>query len=102
MSDSDLIGEIRLFPYSFVPRGWLPCNGQLLDTSRNTALFSIIGTTWGGNGTTQFALPDLNARAAMGAGSDPDTQLGNKLGDAQVYLDSTTLPPHSHTLNPAL
>ena len=62
------IGELRLFPYNFAPRGWASCNGQLLPIAQYTALFSLLGTNYGGNGTTTFALPDLRGRAPIGVG----------------------------------
>jgi microcystin-dependent protein len=65
------IGEIRLFPYNFSPRGWAFANGQLLPIAQNTALFSLLGTTYGGDGRTNFALPDLRGRAPIGAGQGP-------------------------------
>lgn len=96
MSDSDLIGEIRLFPYNYVPRGWLPCNGQSLDPSHNSALFAVIGAAWGGDGSTSFNLPNLNARAAIGAYAGQ--RLGTYDGHEQVTVTGDQLPPHNHTL----
>jgi microcystin-dependent protein len=66
------VGEIMLFAGNFAPQGWAICAGQLLPISQNTALFSILGTTYGGNGQTTFALPDLRGRAPIGAGQGPD------------------------------
>ena len=62
------VAEIRMFPFNFAPKGWLPCDGRLIPISQNTALFSLLGTTYGGNGQSNFALPDLNGRTPMGAG----------------------------------
>ncbi len=70
MSDQYL-GELRLFPYNFAPLGWAFCNGQILPISQNTALFSLLGTTYGGNGTTTFALPDLRGRVPITSGQGP-------------------------------
>lgn len=66
-----LLGEIRMFAGNFAPRGWAMCNGQLLSINQNTALFSILGTTYGGDGKTTFALPDLRGRAPIGQGAGP-------------------------------
>jgi len=96
------IGEIRLLPYEFAPRGWALCDGQLLPISQNTALFSIIGTTYGGNGTTTFALPDLKGRVAPGAGRGPGLQnweLGEKNGTDSVTLTAAEMPQHYHSLH---
>ncbi len=65
------LGEIRLFPYTFAPRGWAFCNGQILSVSQNTALFALIGTFYGGDGRTTFALPDLRGRVAVSSGQGP-------------------------------
>jgi microcystin-dependent protein len=96
------IGEIRTVGFNFAPRGWALCDGQLLSIAQYTALFSILGTTYGGNGTTNFALPDLRGRAPMHQGQGPGLSardLGDSLGSANVTLLSTELPAHSHTLN---
>ncbi len=95
------IGEIKLVPYGFAPRGWAACNGQLLPINQNQALFSILGTTYGGNGSTNFALPNLVARAPVGAGQGPGLSsytLGQASGQASVTLGSAELPPHTHDL----
>lgn len=97
MSDSDLIGEIRLFPYDFVPVDWLPCNGQALDPNRYPALFAIIGTSWGGDGQTTFCAPNLNHRAGMHVAAG-QIALGQLVGSETANLNYTHLPPHSHTL----
>jgi len=95
------IGEIMTVPYNFAPRNWAYCAGQLLAISQNTALFSLIGTFYGGNGQTTFALPDLRGRAAMGAGQGPgltSRTLGEVGGTENVTLLSTQMPMHTHTL----
>ena len=77
------IAEIRVFPYNFAPINWAMCNGQLLPISQNTALFSILGTTYGGNGTTDFALPNLSGRTVVGTGQGTgltDRNLGSAYG----------------------
>ena len=103
LSADPLIGEVGLFAGNFAPRSWAFCNGQLLQISQHTALFSIIGTTYGGDGRTTFALPDLQGRAAMGPGSGPGLStrsLGQRLGDEQVTLAESTMPSHDHTRPP--
>lgn len=96
------LGEIRLFAPNFAPRNWALCNGQLLPISTNQALFAILGTTYGGNGTTNFALPDLRGRTAVGEGSGPGLSpytLGQKTGTATTKLTANQLPPHNHTVS---
>jgi microcystin-dependent protein len=98
MSDP-FIAEIRIFTGDFAPRGWAFCHGQLLSIAQNTALFSLLGTTYGGNGTTNFALPDLRGRAAVGAGQGPglsNRSLGAQGGSEK--LTAAQIPAHSHTL----
>jgi microcystin-dependent protein len=98
------IGEIRLFGGTFAPNGWALCNGQLLPIAQYTALFSIIGTYYGGDGRTNFALPDLRDRVPMHAGQGPGLSsrpLGSQGGAAQVSLDFQQLPAHSHGVNAA-
>lgn len=93
------LGEIRLFPYNFAPRGFAYCNGQLLPIAQNTALFSLLGTTYGGNGQTTFALPDLRGRLAVSSGQGPglsDYGLGQTGGDEAVTLDQSQTPAHNH------
>ncbi len=93
------LGELRLFPYTFAPRGWAFCQGQLLPIAQNTALFSLLGTTYGGNGQTTFALPDLRGRAPIsagqGSGLSPYT-LGEVGGTETVTLINNQMPQHSH------
>jgi microcystin-dependent protein len=95
------IGEIRLFGGNFAPVNWALCNGQLLPISSYSALFSLIGTTYGGNGVTNFALPDLRGRVPVGEGQGPGLSLrviGEMAGVESVTLLSTNLPAHSHPL----
>ena len=95
------VAEIRIFPFNFAPRGWALCNGQLMPISQNTALFSLLGTTYGGNGSSNFALPNLQGRAAMhpgqGQGLTPRT-LGETGGSDTVTLLQSEIPVHTHTL----
>jgi microcystin-dependent protein len=101
-AQNQFVGEIRLFPYNFVPKGWAKCEGQLLPISQNTALFSLLGTTYGGNGTTNFALPDLRDRMAIGAGQSPglsSIDLGQSDGNSTITLTSANLPAHTHSVD---
>ncbi|MEM1124712.1 MAG: tail fiber protein [Bacteroidota bacterium] len=94
------LGEIVMFGGNFAPRGWAFCNGQLLPINQYQALFSILGTTYGGDGRTTFALPELRGRAAMHAGNGPGLTprpLGQKSGQESVTLNSLQMPSHSHT-----
>ena len=97
------IGELRLFPYSFAPTGWYYCNGNLLAIQANAALYAVIGIAYGGNGTSNFALPNLSGRVVVGVGDDPDDTfdpiLGQFGGSSSVNLVMQNLPPHTHTLN---
>jgi len=98
------LGMIILVPYNFAPRGWAFCNGQILPISQNTALFSLLGTTFGGNGVTTFALPDLRSRVPIGAGQGTGLSnyvLGQTGGIETVTLTLNELPLHTHvvTLN---
>src|SRR5437588_3232683 len=93
------IAEIRIVPYNFAPRGWAFCNGQILAISQNTALFSLLGTTYGGNGQTTFALPDLQGRIAISSGQAPGLQnydLGQAEGEENHTLLSSEMPAHTH------
>lgn len=97
-----LLGSIMLFAGNFPPRGWAFCNGQLLPISQNSALFSIIGTLYGGDGRTTFGLPDLRGRAPVGAGQGPglsNYSIGSRVGSETTTLTAANLPSHSHTLN---
>lgn len=100
MSDP-YIGEIKMFGGNFAIRGYAFCDGQLLAISQNTALFSILGTTYGGNGTTSFGLPNLRGRAAMSAGSGPGLtprQLGEIGGEPAVTLTTAEMSSHNHQM----
>lgn len=92
------VGEIRLFPYPWAPKGWAECAGQLLAINTNQALFSLLGTAYGGDGTTQFALPDLRGRVPMHSGNG-QTRLGAAAGVEHVALAPTNLPLHTHAAN---
>ena len=95
------IGEIRIFAGSFAPTGWAMCDGQLVPIAQNIALFSLIGTTYGGNGQTTFALPDLRGRAPMQFGQGPGLTPrahGEALGTEAHPLALTEIPNHSHPL----
>jgi microcystin-dependent protein len=98
------VAEIRPFPFNFVPRGWALCDGQLLPISQNTALFSLLGTTYGGDGKTTFALPDLRGRAPLHQGQGPGLSLydvGQEGGEETVTLTSAEMPLHTHQLKAA-
>jgi len=95
------VAEIRIFPFNFAPRGWAWCDGQLLPLSQNTALFSLLGTTYGGDGKSNFALPDLQGRAPMHPGQGPGLSLhdlGETGGSETVTLLESEVPAHSHAL----
>ena len=94
-----LIGEIRMFGGQFAPRGWGLCDGQLLPVTEHEALFSILGTTYGGDGTTMFGLPDLRGRVPVHAGTGPglsERRLGEKAGEQSTTLTVDNLPSHTH------
>ena len=96
------VAEIRIFPFNFAPRGWAWCDGQLLPLSQNTALFSLLGTTYGGNGKSNFALPDLQGRAPMHPGQGPGLSLhdlGETGGSETVSLLESEIPSHSHAIS---
>jgi microcystin-dependent protein len=102
MPAEPLIGQLMAFAGNFAPRGWAFCNGQLLPISQNTALFSILGTTYGGNGQTTFALPDLRSRTPIHSGQGPglsNRDLGEQGGEEAVTLTSNTFALHTHRLN---
>ena len=93
------VAEIRIFPFNFAPKGWAWCDGQLLPLSQNTALFSLLGTTYGGNGKSNFALPDLQGRAPMHPGQGPGLSLhdlGETGGSETVTLLESEMPAHPH------
>jgi microcystin-dependent protein len=96
------IGEVRLFPYNFIPEGWLPCNGQLLNIPDHQALYVILGFSYGGDGKTKFALPNLNGRVSVGIGDDPtdtfDPTFASNGGSEQATITLVTTPSHSHAL----
>ncbi|MCM3628987.1 tail fiber protein [Paenibacillus glycanilyticus] len=88
------LGEVRQFPFNFAPKGWASCNGQLLSIAQNQALFSILGTTYGGNGTTNFALPNLMGRVPVHAGQG--VALGQTAGEESHTLTINEIPQHNH------
>jgi microcystin-dependent protein len=95
------VAEIRIFPFNFAPRGWAFCDGQLLPLSQNTALFSLLGTTYGGNGKSNFALPNMQGNAPMHPGQGPGLSLhdlGETGGSQTVSLLESELPAHTHTV----
>ena len=95
------VAEIRIFPFNFAPRGWAQCNGQILPISQNTALFSLLGTTYGGDGRSTFALPNLQGSAPMHPGQGPGLSLhdlGEQGGSDTVTLLQTEIPAHTHEL----
>ena len=101
MSDQ-FIGEVRPFACTFAPSGWAFCQGQLLPISQNTALFSLLGTFYGGNGTSNFALPDLRGRVPMKFGTDPVGNvynIGEIAGEETVTLNGQQMPIHTHTFS---
>ena len=94
------LGEIRAFGFNFAPRGWAMCSGQILPIAQNTALFSLLGTTYGGNGQTTFALPDLRGRAPVHQGQGPglsNKSLGEQAGQETHTLIVTEMPAHTHS-----
>ena len=96
------IGTILMFAGNFAPRGWALCDGQILAIAQNSVLFSILGTTYGGNGQTTFALPDLRGRGPMHAGQGPGLshrELGERGGTESVTLTINNLPAHNHLIN---
>jgi microcystin-dependent protein len=95
------LGQITVYPYNFPPRGWADCSGQLLPISQFAALFSLLGTQYGGNGTSNFALPDLQGRIPVGQGQllgGSDYVMGEVSGDENVTLLASTMPAHTHAL----
>lgn len=95
------VAEIRILPFNFAPKGWAWCDGQLLPISQNTALFSLLGTTYGGDGKSTFALPDLQGSAPMHPGQGPGLSLhdlGEIGGSETVTLLQSEIPAHSHTV----
>ena len=101
---SPFIGELRLFGLNFAVRGWALCDGQLLPINSNTALFSLLGTTYGGDGRTTFALPDLRGRVPVHPGTGPGlspVRLGERGGNQTTTLSVLNMPPHTHPVRGA-
>ncbi|TNE48587.1 MAG: phage tail protein [Deltaproteobacteria bacterium] len=101
MSSQPYLGQLMLFGGNFAPRGWAFCDGQLLPISQNSALFSLLGTIYGGDGRTTFALPDLRGRAPIHKGNGPglsNYNIGAKAGTERITLNVNQLPSHSHTV----
>jgi microcystin-dependent protein len=99
------VAEIRIFPFNFAPKGWAFCNGQLLPISQNTALFSLLGTTYGGDGKSTFALPDLEGSAAMHPGQGQGLSLRDlgQIGGAEtITLLVSEIPFHTHAVQNAI
>lgn len=97
------LGQIQCFGFNFAPRGWALCSGQLLNISQHTALFALLGTTYGGDGRYTFGLPDLRGRAAMSYGTGPGLTtkvIGQKGGHEKVQLNTTNIPAHNHGVAP--
>jgi microcystin-dependent protein len=96
------VAEIRIFPFNFAPKGWAFCAGQLMPISQNTALFSLLGTTYGGDGKSTFALPNLQGCAPLGQGQGAGLtlrDLGETGGEQSLTLLQTEIPSHAHTVN---
>src|SRR4051812_40404269 len=96
------LAEIDLFSFNFAPKGWAQCNGQLLPINQNQALFSLLGTTYGGNGQTNFALPDLRGRLPVGFGQGPGLSnyvQGDRSGVETVTVGPNELPAHTHAVD---
>ena len=94
------LGQITLFPYNFAPFGWALCEGQILPIQQYSALFALLGTQFGGNGTSNFALPDLRGRAPNGQGQGPglsQSDMGEMVGQETVTLTGSTIPAHTHS-----
>lgn len=97
------LGQITIFGFNFAPRGWAMCSGQILPIAQNTALFSLLGTTYGGNGQTTFALPDLRSRVPLHFGQGPGLSsydLGQQAGTESNTLTVNNMPSHQHTYQP--
>jgi microcystin-dependent protein len=100
-AQEQLLGEVKMFAGDFAPKGWAFCHGQLLPIAQNTALFSLLGTIYGGDGRTTFALPDLRGRVAIAPGAGPGLSTyrqGQKGGLENTTLTQTNLPAHNHTV----
>src|ERR1700745_3772634 len=104
---SPFLAEIRRLPFNFAPKGWAFCDGQILPLSQNTALFSLLGTTYGGDGKSNFALPDIQGRVPMHVGDNQpgpglsEHNLGEEGGSETVTLLDSEIPAHSHILRAA-
>jgi microcystin-dependent protein len=99
---SPYLSEVRIVAFNFPPKGWAFCNGQLLAINQNQALFALLGTTYGGNGTTTFALPDLRSRGPMHFGQGPglaSRSLGERSGEENHTLIASEMPAHTHLVN---
>jgi len=99
--DSPFLGMIVWFGFNFAPRGWVQCNGQLLLIAQNTALFSLLGTYYGGNGTSTFAVPDLRGRLPLHQGQGPglsNYSIGEVLGSENAALQTANMPAHNHLI----
>lgn len=99
----EFIAIVKIFAGNFAPRGWALCQGQILSIAQNTALFSLLGTTYGGNGQTTFALPDLRGRYPIGQGQGPGLSnyvLGQQAGQESVTLSVNNLAAHAHVVTP--
>ncbi len=95
------VGQIQAFGFNFAPRGWAQCNGQLMSIAENNALFSLLGTYYGGDGRTTFGLPDLRGRFGMHMGNGPGLpahQIGQKGGRNELYMTTANMPAHTHSL----
>ena len=102
IAQEPFLGEIRFVAFNFAPRGWAKCDGQLLPINQNQALFSILGTTYGGDGRTTFALPDMRGRTPVHEGNGPGLSnyiLGEKRGEESVSLNTSQMANHTHSLN---
>lgn len=100
MSTEPFVGEVKIFGFNFAPRGYMLCEGQTVSIAEFTALFSLIGTTYGGNGTTTFNLPDLQGRIPIGQGQGPglpDYSMGESSGSPTAILSTSNLPAHIHS-----
>lgn len=105
MSATPFIGQIEAFAFNFAPRGWAVCQGQLLSISQNDALFSLLGTTFGGDGRTTFGLPDLRGRTLRHVGNGPgltNIRAGEKAGRDSLALTTVEMPQHNHSFNQKL
>ena len=102
VSADPMIGEIQYVAFNFAPRGWAMCNGQLLEISQYSALFSLLGTTYGGDGRSTFALPDLRGRVPIHHGSGPglsNYDMGRRGGSETEILSPAQMPPHAHSID---